>query len=542
MFCRSWSRWGLATRTALTLTVGGWAALLPTRSAAQEVSYTGAWQATPLSVRYAVQSWGPDCGPRPGSASEPGGRVTIGSEGSHLRFSGAVTGATNACWSDNAEVRRVAASARGESWSTSCATVAGNPRGESGRYTFTVRDPNTIGYTERTTYNWQLRESTCTATRTASRTLTRATPLAIPSELPDLTPAPEATPEPASACTAGEPTALRLRPLNDAPIEPGERVCLSARAADAADCPLSNPRIEWRVVGPAGSGGRMEGRCFVTPPNAAEAEGAYRVTATLGGLSASADITVRSPDLSGLIAVRDRDTASDPAGIDRAESEQAAGVAAVSAGSGSGRTALLVGIGLLLLAATCGFALLVIRARRRGAQPRHGAPASKGPASTEDRPSDPLKNSGTALIPKTAPLPASARAQADPRVDAAATVGAAPASPPGPAMQLAVSCPVCGVPGTGGERFCAKHGERLLPHTQNPLRTGGMICPTCRRGYPADAEFCPHDRATLVPYALYRRADVTPDTLPRICPTCGERYAQHVTFCGKDGASLTSVN
>ena len=152
----------------------------------------------------------------------------------------------------------------------------------------------------------------------------------------------------------------------------------------------------------------MEGRCFVTPPNAAEAEGAYRVTATLGGLSAYADITVRSPDLSGLIAVRDRDTASDPAGIDRAESEQAAGVAAVSAGSGSGRTALLVGIGLLLLAAICGFALLVIRARRKGAQPSHRAPASSGPASTEDRPSDPLKNSGTALIPKTAPLPSSA--------------------------------------------------------------------------------------------------------------------------------------
>jgi predicted amidophosphoribosyltransferase len=69
-----------------------------------------------------------------------------------------------------------------------------------------------------------------------------------------------------------------------------------------------------------------------------------------------------------------------------------------------------------------------------------------------------------------------------------------------------------------------------------------MICPECRRGYPADAEFCPHDRAALVPYALYRRADAASDSLPRICPVCGERYAQHVTFCGKDGSSLTTVN
>ena len=105
-----------------------------------------------------------------------------------------------------------------------------------------------------------------------------------------------------------------------------------------------------------------------------------------------------------------------------------------------------------------------------------------------------------------------------------------------------LACPVCGVPGTGGERFCAKHGERLVTAAENPLRAAGMICPTCRRGYPPDAEFCPHDRAALVPYTLYRRAETATETLPRICPTCGERYGQHVTFCGKDGASLSSVN
>ncbi|MCA9578470.1 MAG: zinc ribbon domain-containing protein [Myxococcales bacterium] len=531
---------------------------LESRAGAQEVSYTGAWQASPLSVRYALQSWGPDCGPRPGSSSEPGGRVTISAEGSHLRFSGAVSGSTNACWSDNAEVRRVSASARGESWSASCATVAGNPRGESGRYTYTVRDANTLGYSERTTYNWQLRESTCTATRTATRTLTRAVPLAVPSELPPPPaelppPTPVATPEPTRACTPGDPTTLRLRVPEEGPFEPGARVCLAVRVADAAGCALPNPRIEWRVAGPPGTSGRMDGRCFVTTANAAEAEGAYEITATAGTLEARAEVTVRTPDLSGLIAVRDRETGEHTGGIDRAESEHASGVAAITSG-GRGRLPLLIGVGLLLLGATCGFALLVLRVRRRPAPQRTATsdePSDRTSAPPPKlRPANPLENSGTALIPQKAALPPVARP--DPAADPAAraravTLDAPPEASAAPAAaQLGsnepVSCPVCGAPGTGGERFCAKHGERLVPHGSNPLRTGGMICPTCRRGYPADAEFCPHDGAVLVPYTLYRRQDTTRDALPRICPSCGERYAQHVTFCGKDGSSLTTVN
>lgn len=520
---------------------------------AQEVQYTGSWQASPLSVRYALDSWGPDCGPRPGASSEPGGGVTISAEGSHLRFSGAFSGSTNACWSDNAEVRRVSASARAESWTAACATIAGNPRGEQGRYTVTVRDANTLVYSERTTYNWQLRESTCTATRTASRTFTRSAPLTVPAELPPIPPAVQPEPEPApSTCVAGEPTALRMRGP-EAPIEPGARFCLNVRATDSAGCALTNPPIQWRVTGPTGATGRVEGRCFVTTDNAAEAEGDYQIVATLGALEARADLQVRSPDLSGLIAVRDRDSQGRPVGIEHAESERAAGVAAVAAGGGSGQRWLVLGVGLLLLGATVGFVLLVMRARRNAAVgAKRASKPDDGRESEPERKSDPLKNSGTALIPKKAPLPqhavpgsfsASPASRAETLMEPMAPpVQAAPVAPKPAAAGGPLACPVCGVAGTGGERFCAKHGERLVTAAENPLRAAGMICPTCRRGYPADAEFCPHDRAGLVPYTLYRKAETATDTLPRICPTCGERYAQHVTFCGKDGASLSSVN
>jgi hypothetical protein len=74
MFARSPSRSLRARLVALlaALGVNGFGAGVSPVSA-QEVTYTGSWQASPLSVRYALQSWGPDCGPRPGAAASPAG-------------------------------------------------------------------------------------------------------------------------------------------------------------------------------------------------------------------------------------------------------------------------------------------------------------------------------------------------------------------------------------------------------------------------------------------------------------------------------------
>ncbi len=556
----------------LTLTLSA-----PPDAAAQTTSYSGAWLASSLRVRYSLQSWGPDCGPRPGADSRPGGGVTISSEGSHLRFAGAMSGSTSGCWSDNAEVRRISASAQEGSWSSRCATPAGNPRGESGRYAYSARDVNTIVYSERTTYNWQLRESTCTATRSANRTLTRMNPLSVPSELPEEAPLPEApsTRHEPAACVAGQPSALSVRAPSE-PLEPGERTCLSVRASDAEGCVLTNPRVDWRVSGPEGASGRMEGRCFTTSANAAEAEGTYRVQATLGSLQDRVEIEVRSPDLSGLIAAREREPEAETPALTAAQSQRAAGVAAVTPRSRGGWRWGLLGAALLLLLGSVFLLVRVVRARgtsrgRRDAK-QDAKRDTKRDAKSEERssePDDPLKNSGLEMIPKTAPLPpgateaaAAARASAPvaqapltprkKRAMAATLVEVAPA-PHAPAAQPAVVaagsaaagetlyCPVCGASGTGAERFCAKHGQPLVSAASNPIRAGGMICPTCRRGYPPDAEFCPHDRATLTPYSIFSKAGAQTQGTSKACPVCGERYAANVTFCGKDGSSLVDA-
>jgi predicted nucleic acid-binding Zn ribbon protein len=64
-----------------------------------------------------------------------------------------------------------------------------------------------------------------------------------------------------------------------------------------------------------------------------------------------------------------------------------------------------------------------------------------------------------------------------------------------------------------------------------------MICPICRRGYPAGVQQCAKDHERLVPYAEFvsRREQSVPE---RICPTCGTRYPGTTKFCGKDGTTL----
>jgi predicted amidophosphoribosyltransferase len=73
-----------------------------------------------------------------------------------------------------------------------------------------------------------------------------------------------------------------------------------------------------------------------------------------------------------------------------------------------------------------------------------------------------------------------------------------------------------------------------------------MICPTCRRGYPLDASFCPEDADELVPYGLYGAASSARTPIKphanKICPECGAHHAPTHLFCGDDGSELVIVN
>lgn len=464
--------------------------------------YEGEWRAGPLQIRHEVRSWGPDCGPRPpASLSRPGGAVQISQSGDHLRFSGAVRGATNRCWSDKPGIRRVSVSFQGQSWTIRCQTPEGDAQPEQGRYVFRASG-DTLRFEEETTWNWRLRESSCQATRRARQTLTRVAAAE---------PNPEPPPAQEPRCEApGPPARVRLRPT-EAVIAPGERTCFRAQVVDAAGCALRDRRVSLELQMPRGvSAGSFDGRCFTAGERAAEAEGVFRVVARSGEMQATAEVEVRSEDLSDLTARRVREGRRDE-GLS-AEAEDAAGVSARTVKTSSGW--LWAGGGLALIVILFGVALL---ARRRKEPEASGAfpKADSSVAEPANRPA------GVAEPPAPRPSePVGATAQPPLRV-----------------------CPLCGHEDETGDAFCPKDGSPLLDPMDPATRAQGMICPACRRGYGPQETTCRHDGETLVPYALFvARQKREEQAVRKVCPTCGTTYEAAMAFCGKDGTALETLN
>jgi hypothetical protein len=108
------------------------------------------------------------------------------------------------------------------------------------------------------------------------------------------------------------------------------------------------------------------------------------------------------------------------------------------------------------------------------------------------------------------------------------------------------SCPVCLGEFSPKNRFCVRDGAELTDGRSEGSFAQGMICPTCRRGYPFDSRFCPEDADDLVPYGLFGAASATRPSLRldanKICPECGVRHAPAHSFCGNDGTELVVVN
>ncbi len=465
--------------------------------------YEGEWRAGPLQIRHEVRSWGPDCGPRPpATSSRPGGTVQISQHGDHLRFSGAVRGATNRCWSDKPGIRRVSVSFQGQTWTVRCQTPEGDAQPEQGRYVFRASG-DTIRFEEETTWNWRLRNSNCQATRRARRTLTRVTA----TESPD----PAGSQEPRCA-SPGPPARIRLRP-RETVIAPGERTCIRAQVVDAAGCPLANHRISLELRMPPGvSAGAFDGRCFTAGERAAEAEGVFRVVAHAGEMHATAEVEVRSEDLSDLTARRVREGRHD---IElQAEAEDAAGVSARTVKSSNAW--LWAGGGLALLVVLFGVALLT--RRRKATDTTEAAHEGATAAQPRTRPTE----ESTPTDPSGSPPPDPAGATARPPLRV---------------------CALCGHEDQSGDAFCPNDGSPLLDPGDPAARAQGMICPVCRRGYGPQETTCRQDGEALMPYALFvARQKRAEQAVRKVCPTCGTTYEAATAFCGKDGTALETLN
>jgi hypothetical protein len=108
-------------------------------------------------------------------------------------------------------------------------------------------------------------------------------------------------------------------------------------------------------------------------------------------------------------------------------------------------------------------------------------------------------------------------------------------------------CPTCRRQYPAGTAFCSEDATRLLPFNANENPTGapqGALCPVCRRGFDPGVKVCPTHGEELIPYAL--KGTIAQPQAPvakgKICPTCGGRFDGSATFCGKDGTALVLLN
>lgn len=444
--------------------------------------YEGEWRRGPMTISVSVATWGSDCGARPESTTVPArGAVNVTQDGDHLTFGGGRT--TRSCWSDNPAVRRVSSTFSSGTWRIVCRTPAEDSRQETGTYTLRATSNDVIEFRDVTEYDWQLNESHCRATSTTTQTFTRSGGGAVA----EPTPTPTTEPEPSPACTAGAPARIALRPAAT-DVEPGGRVCFTARVVDAAGCAVRGAAPTLVLRAPAGRSGSLRGACFEAAATAAEGEGEFAVVAThtpSGGseLRTEARVRVHTMDLSDLIARRAEsgDVATDP-GV--ASSDTASGVAARAEGGPGAPTPwwalALAAVGLLLVVGTAA----TLASRRRARNDRLARAAARRPITEAPLAAAPAP----APIAEPAPLPA-------------------PSAVPNPPSSASAA--------------------------------SAMICPTCRRGYAAGDKLCPRDGTALVPYAEFAQKGADAET--SVCPKCGKRYAGNRRFCGEDGTTLEPI-
>src|SRR5688500_365487 len=126
--------------------------------------WEGQWRAGATQIQVQVQSWGRDCGPRPASTTVPAaGTIRISQQGDHLTFHGSRTTRTNACWSENRLVRRIASSYQGSTWTTRCRTNENDPRSETEPVTIRASGEDRLQLRDVSQYDLPLNEPHCEA-------------------------------------------------------------------------------------------------------------------------------------------------------------------------------------------------------------------------------------------------------------------------------------------------------------------------------------------------------------------------------------------
>ncbi|MDH5676148.1 MAG: hypothetical protein OEZ06_28775 [Myxococcales bacterium] len=438
--------------------------------AAQVPSVAGSYRAGATEMVVAVESWGPDCGPRPQSSrSGGGGTVEVSVHGNQLHIDGGERKVRSGeCWSMNPTMRRQGSSHSDSRWTTRCRTPKADPREEEGIYELERVGDDQLVYRDRSRFNWKLKQSTCIATITTTQRLQRLGQkhAATASQTETET----------ATCAPGAAARISLRP-NRARISPGERVCFRTVVKDEKRCPLPDAEASLQLETPPGARASLQGRCFVASAQIAEAEGSFVVVARHGRLQDQAQVEVSAGEFGQLVAEPAASTArpsATPAAAASDEAHEASGhsrlgARALGADTDGGRTALWLGL-FSLLGTGFGIGLWMRRARRRA--------VLYGASEEDDSATDAATDTSEQAL-EEAPV----------------GMGGAGASH---------ICPVCRQ-GFDGPAICPRDQSETIAYEEfrrerltQEADAAHRRCPQCEKRYPATVQFCGIDGSELV--------------------------------------------
>ncbi len=485
-----------AMRSACLLASLVW--LVSQEAAAQSSpTLSGRWNASPLVASWSVAEWGSSCGPRPASANEGGGVVTIAERGTELALSGlGRTWSTTTCWEQLPGVRVTSHSGGTRGWRTVCQSGARDPRRATVTTAVSATD-NQIRLVETGSYEFLIADQACRASVRRDRVFTLvqregdAAPVASvappdqsATAVPPEPTEPSRTIEPGCA-VKGPPRRLEVSPSSKL-LRAGESYAFRTRVLDANGCRLDTP-IGWRLEGqPPGLTITPSGGIRV---DAKAPEGEVQVVASASGKAVTVTVHVVSEARYKELLSR--------GSFDASGETRDVAVATIASGAvGTGRAVLedaarrrrlvfVWTIGALALALA---AAAVVMARRRRSSTSGGT------------------------MPRAA-------------------------------LGGSMHCPTCGEDFPAGEQFCPTDGNRLVPTGAGSRDggPGGRLCPVCGHGYDPGVEECPIHHEPLQPRGVPRPGPVG-EAGRKICPLCGTTFGPESQFCGNDGAALVPLN
>lgn len=559
---------------------------------AEGQSFEGNWTEVERSMTVTIESWGGDCPTPPqSSSSRPNTQVAVTQEGDQLVFPRGRR--SDRCWTDNTAMRRTRFSKSGNRWTVECQTPDDDARREHGTYVLTAAVAR-IQIDITSDYDWTLRESNCKARIVERRVLTRAAPAGVDAgaaeaaAAPDaadardgtafgridagLRPIPDAQAAPRRCERPGAPARLRVRAVQS--VQPGGRAPISVHQVDAQGCDLGPAAARFELVGDAKGCRIGADGTFQACEAVAQCDGeTVRIRATVGGLSATAEIRISARVEDGLgmvtpvwidepidesggpvggaqvsasLQAQTPEVVGEP-GDPAAGGSAAGGTAARPAGRPAGEAQaddgwvlwLVVGGGGAVVLAVVIYLIVGGRRRRRSSAAAElddlAVLRASGGLSAPPVVEPPGREPQVATLPSPVlPEPRAAPPAARPVVPA---VVVAPAA-------AVWHCAACRrtYPAAG---FCVDDGLSLLA---GPAPTGAKTviyaaCPKCGRGHSPESKFCPVDRELLQPYGLgmsaYRAGlKGRPEPMERSCPKCGSSYPGSHRFCSRDGEQL----